>query len=83
MHRPVFYLKLYSIGLSVPHRKHVTSPLQAQEVNAVFRFVTTVYTCKYHDSGLYSDCRILFKTRPFGHCILSSKGGIYSVAPIT
>jgi hypothetical protein len=30
IHRPVFYLKLYSIGLFVPHRKRVTSPLRAQ-----------------------------------------------------
>jgi hypothetical protein len=32
-----------SIGLSVPHRKHITPPLQAQQVNAICRFVTTVY----------------------------------------
>jgi hypothetical protein len=44
IHRPVFYLiQLNSIGLSVPHRKHVTSPLQAQQVNAIYRFVTMVY----------------------------------------
>jgi hypothetical protein len=36
-HRPVF------IGLSVPHRKHITSPLRAQQVNATYRFVTMVY----------------------------------------
>jgi hypothetical protein len=28
------------IGLSVPHRKHITSPLRAQQVNAIYRFVT-------------------------------------------
>jgi hypothetical protein len=27
IHRAVFYLKLNSIGLSVPHRKQFTSPL--------------------------------------------------------
>jgi hypothetical protein len=44
IHRPVFYLKLNStICLSVPHRKHITSPLQAQQVNAIYRFVTMVY----------------------------------------
>jgi hypothetical protein len=32
-----------SIGLSVPHRKHITSALRAQPVNAIYRFVTMVY----------------------------------------
>jgi hypothetical protein len=31
------------IGLSVPHRKHITSPLRTQQVNAIYRFVTMVY----------------------------------------
>jgi hypothetical protein len=43
IHRPVLYLKLNSIGLSVPHRKHITSPLRAQQVNGIHRFVTMVY----------------------------------------
>jgi hypothetical protein len=44
IHRPVFYLKLLkSIGLSVPHRKHITSPLWAQQVNAIYRFVIIVH----------------------------------------
>jgi hypothetical protein len=43
IHRPVFYLKLNSIGLSIPHRKHITSLLLAQQVNAIYRFVTMVY----------------------------------------
>jgi hypothetical protein len=48
IHRPVYYLKLNStqlnpIGLSVPHRKHITSPLRAQQVNVIYRFVTMVY----------------------------------------
>jgi hypothetical protein len=43
IHRPVFYLKLNSICLFVPHRKHITSPLRAQQVNAMYRFVTMVY----------------------------------------
>jgi hypothetical protein len=42
IHRPVFYLKLNSKGWSVPHRKHITSPLQAKQVNALYRFVTIV-----------------------------------------
>jgi hypothetical protein len=46
-HRPVFYLKLNStqlnsICLSVTHRKHITSPLRARQVNAIYRFVTEV-----------------------------------------
>jgi hypothetical protein len=41
--RPVFYLKLNSIHFSVPYKKHSTSPLRAQQVNAIYRFVTMVY----------------------------------------
>jgi hypothetical protein len=41
--RPVSHLKLKSIGLSVHHRKHITSPLRAQQVNVIYRFVTTVF----------------------------------------
>jgi hypothetical protein len=40
-HYPSSYLLfktlLNSIGLSVPHRKHITSPLRAQQVNAMYR----------------------------------------------
>jgi hypothetical protein len=43
IHRPVFYLKLNSVGLSVLHRKHITYPLRAKQVNAIYRFVTMVY----------------------------------------
>jgi hypothetical protein len=45
IHRPGFYLKIQfkSIGLSVPHMKHIASPLLAQQVNAICRFVTMVY----------------------------------------
>jgi hypothetical protein len=43
IHRPVFYLKLNSIGLSVPDRKHITSLLRSQQVNAIYRFVTMLY----------------------------------------
>jgi hypothetical protein len=43
IHRPVFYLKLKSTDLSVSHKKHITSPLQAQQVNAIYGFVTIVY----------------------------------------
>jgi hypothetical protein len=37
IHRPVlFKTQLSCIGLFVPHRKHITSPLQAQQVNAIY-----------------------------------------------
>jgi hypothetical protein len=56
-HRTVFYVvfttQLNSIGLSVPHRKHITSSLRAQQVNAIYRFVTMVYQYNYHNSGHY------------------------------
>jgi hypothetical protein len=42
IHCVVFYLKLNSIGLFVSHRKHITSSLRAQQVNAIYRFVTMV-----------------------------------------
>jgi hypothetical protein len=35
--------QLNSIGLSVPHREHFTSPLRAQQVNAIYRFVKMVH----------------------------------------
>jgi hypothetical protein len=43
IHHPLFYLKLNSIGLSVPHKKRITFPLRAQQINAIFRFVMMVY----------------------------------------
>jgi hypothetical protein len=56
IHRHAFYLKhdvscrcfnkgmlIRSIGLSVPDRKHITFPLQAQQVNVIYRFFTMVY----------------------------------------
>jgi hypothetical protein len=39
----LFKTQLNSIGLSVPHRKHITSPLRAQQVNVIYRFMTMVY----------------------------------------
>jgi hypothetical protein len=39
----LFKTQLNTISLSLPHRKHITSPLRAQQVNAIYRFVTMVY----------------------------------------
>jgi hypothetical protein len=39
----LFKTQLNPIGLSVPHMKHIMSPLRAQQVNAIYRFVTMVY----------------------------------------
>jgi hypothetical protein len=36
------YNSIY-IGLCVSHRKHITSPLRAQQVNATYRIVKIVY----------------------------------------
>jgi hypothetical protein len=33
---------LNPIGLSVPHRKHIRSPLRVQQLNAIYGFVTMV-----------------------------------------
>jgi hypothetical protein len=38
IHSPAFCLKLNSTGLSISYRKHITSPLLAQQVNAIYRF---------------------------------------------
>jgi hypothetical protein len=55
IHRPVSYLKhdvscrclkqrnVNKIYSFVPHWKHITSPLRAQQVNAIYMFVTMVY----------------------------------------
>jgi hypothetical protein len=40
---PIFYLKLNSIGLFLSHMKLITSRLRAQQINAIYRFVTMVY----------------------------------------
>jgi hypothetical protein len=40
---PLFKAQLKSVGLAVPHRKHITSPLRAQQVNVIYRFVMMVY----------------------------------------
>jgi hypothetical protein len=36
-------LYIYLVALSVLYRKYITSPLRAQQVNDVYRFVTMVY----------------------------------------
>jgi hypothetical protein len=39
----LFEAQLNSTCLTVPHRKHIASPLRAQQVNAIYRFVMLVY----------------------------------------
>jgi hypothetical protein len=39
----LFKTELNPVGLSVPHSKNITSPLRAQLVNAIYRFLTMVY----------------------------------------
>jgi hypothetical protein len=51
IHCPVFYLHLNSIGLSVCQRKYIKSTPRAQQVNAIYRFVTMVYYYNCHNSG--------------------------------
>jgi hypothetical protein len=50
IHCPVFYYQ-NSIRLSIPHKKHNTSPLRAQRVNAIYWYVTMIYYYEYHNSG--------------------------------
>jgi hypothetical protein len=51
------------MSLSVPHRKHIASPLRAQQVNPIYRFVTMVYYCNYYNSAYYPSPCVLFKTQ--------------------
>jgi hypothetical protein len=39
----LFKTQLNSIGLSVPLRKYITSPLRAQQVNVIYRSTTMVH----------------------------------------
>jgi hypothetical protein len=50
-----------SIGSSVPHRKPITSPLRAQQVNAIYRFVTMVHYYNYHNSDIINRPVFYFK----------------------
>jgi hypothetical protein len=61
IHSSVFYLNTWWIIL-VPHRKHITSPLRTQQVNAIYGFVATVYCYNYRNSGHYPSSCLLFKT---------------------
>jgi hypothetical protein len=38
----LFKTQLNSRGMSVPHKKHIMSPLRSQQVKAIYRFVTMV-----------------------------------------
>jgi hypothetical protein len=67
----LFTTQLNSIGLSVPHMKHITSPLRAQQANAIYRFVTMIYQYNYYNSGHYQSSCLLFKTQSLGDWILS------------
>jgi hypothetical protein len=68
-HRPAFYLKLSS--LYVPHKKHIASPLPAQQVNAFCRFVKMVYWHNSRNSARYPSSSLLFKRQQLGDRILS------------
>jgi hypothetical protein len=59
----LFKTQLDSIALAVPYRKNITSPLRAQQVNAIYRFVAMVYEYDYHNYGHYSSFCLLFKTQ--------------------
>jgi hypothetical protein len=48
-----FRTQLNSVGLSIPHRNHITSPLRVQQVNAIYRFVAMVHLYIYLNSGHY------------------------------
>jgi hypothetical protein len=52
IYRPAIYLKLDFLCTSVPHTKHITSDLRAQQVNAIYRFVRMVYYKKSKVIGI-------------------------------
>jgi hypothetical protein len=62
----------------LPHRKYVTSPLRAQQVNAIYRFVINI-TIKILE---IIHGRVLYIKQHFADWILSpSTGGTYTVEP--
>jgi hypothetical protein len=44
----------------VAHRKHIICPLRAQQVNAIYRFVTMVHYYNYLNSGHYPSFCVLY-----------------------
>jgi hypothetical protein len=50
IHRPVSYFKLNSGLWTYGHTKYIRSPLRAQQVNAIYRFLTMVYYYNYQNS---------------------------------
>jgi hypothetical protein len=59
----LFKAQLSSIGLSVPHRKHITCSPRAQQVNPIYRFVTMVSWYNHNNSEHYPSYCLLFKTQ--------------------
>jgi hypothetical protein len=53
----LFRTQFNLVDLSVPHKKHITSPLRAQQVIATYRCVKVVYTC--HNSGHYPSSSLI------------------------
>jgi hypothetical protein len=77
IHRPIFCLNTLWI-MFVPHRKHITSPLRAQQVNAIHRLLAMVYYYQYHISWHYTSACLLYKIQRYRAWILSrSSDGKY------
>jgi hypothetical protein len=60
--------------------KHITSPLRAQPVNAIYKFVKTVYRYNYRNSGQYPSSCLLYKTHD-GQCSYF-KGNKHITSPL-
>jgi hypothetical protein len=59
----------------VPHKKHITSPLRAQQVNAIYSFVMININITILD---IIHCLVSYLKQRFGDWILSSSSVTYS-----
>jgi hypothetical protein len=67
----LFKTQLNSVSLSIPHRKHIMSPLRAEQLNAIYSFVMVVCEFNYQNSRHYPS-----STQRFGDRIQSLKSPV-------
>jgi hypothetical protein len=70
----LFKTPLNPIGLFVPRRKHIRSLLSAQQLNAIYRFVTMVGSCLFLTIGSQTEVRFsaLHASCPYSQKVLIS-----------
>jgi hypothetical protein len=65
----------------VPHRKHITSPLQAQQVNAIYRVLTIVHYVTITILDIFTRHFFCLKYWTKDWILSSASGGICLVGP--